>query len=333
MKLDDTSLKNMSSIVNEAPDEKVMLFEEETRRNDCSTVNLVVSSIQHLNAVSPRRNIPRVPNVEVHMDAKVPHVVDEQGYKWLVPTDIAESMLRSRAQEDIRTYDDLKYDDAVWASDFQQYELIDDKKREQERAQGLEPIIEGQPGYWAHWKVDGVMHSLPVYGYMADRGRRQASPPALELDEDGKVICPDWDNAEYLFRCAQCGRELPPLHFPLNARRRPKTVCKGCISINRTADALYSQPPRYWRDIDQDFMAQMRLLYIKWWCSGLSPRGDYARHLIGPLLNDRIYNTMARNASPQGPSTRVSQKHINEHFELINEIERNYDFAKYDIQT
>lgn len=178
----------------------------------------------------------------------------------------------------------------------------------------------GQPKYWVHIpNADGSTTAWPVYGYVADYGYGYVNPPMI------KGELPDWDAAEWLCRCAQCGRELPPSQYFKNTNGRLKAICRGCISTNRIVDKIwnrmYKYGVRYLNDEELTLLDDMQLWYEGLWRRNLLPRGDYCTHIIGEQeLQDRMNQTIRhrRGSAPRRPPYTAHSK-ITEIYSLMED--------------
>ena len=184
----------------------------------------------------------------------------------------------------------------------------------------LQRVSTGQPRYWVHVpQHDGSTAAWPVYGYVADYGYGYATTPMIKGDPPG------WDTAEWLCRCAQCGRELPPSFYFINTNGRPKGICKACTSTNQIVDKIWNKLYRYGAHFlsDEEFrlLDDMQLWYEALWHRNLLPRGDYCTHIIGyDAIQDRINRAIKhrRGSTPRGPSFTKHSK-ISEIYSLIDD--------------
>lgn len=161
-----------------------------------------------------------------------------------------------------------------------------------------------RPIYWIHVPDQDKKVSWPVYGYAADYGLGYHVTPILKEQ-------PGWDDAEWLCRCAQCGRELPPNYFFMNTSGRLKGICKACTSTNNIVDRIFSKPQRYWSDDERQLLVVTRHWYEALWHRNLAPRGKYASHCIGEADIKARLNTAIRHrrgATPRGTSAAKIQE-------------------------
>lgn len=210
---------------------------------------------------------------------------DLAGVKYLVPQDIAQAMRHRstaapQADQEI-TAEYLQRLDRDWkAATIDTFKLG--------RIATLPQKAEGEPGYYVHMQVDGQWRTYAVFGYLADHGYRYALPPQIPVDQTqepnkgkGRYAVLTWSNSTWLNRCPQCGRELPASYFPITPQRRCRPICKGCKSVNSTAQRLMDVPTQYWNLQELRFMSRLADLYRTQWRSNLSPRGPYAEQVLG----------------------------------------------------
>lgn len=155
------------------------------------------------------------------------------------------------------------------------------------------------PAYWLHIPGDhDTSVAWPVYGYAADYGKGYHVTPLVAED------LPDWSNAEWLCRCAQCGRELPPSFFFRNTSGRLKGICKACTATDRLVDKIFHRAMRYRTEEEQQLLVDTRHWYEALWLRNLCPRGDYAAWCIGEAeIQDRmrIATRHKRGSAPRRP--------------------------------
>lgn len=251
--------------------------------------------------VLDRRNAPR--NTCAYNPALDNIVVDaSKGYvyegnkRWIMPADIAK-LLSDGAVERIPEYVDP---DHTSAKDFTELEALF-------ATRNIIPM--GRPGYWLHF-TEGELsdRSLPVYGYMHDLGYHNAAPP--EIDD---VRDQTWDNCEWLCRCAQCGRELPPAAYKKAgspgskaSRNTITSICRDCFNTNATAVKIYRLPFTQRTMEQQTFLDQYCEMIDVLWDRGLTPRGAVARDRIG---EDKLKKRIGAARS----STDRASKHYNRH--------------------
>lgn len=250
--------------------------------------------------VLDRRNAPR--NTYTYNPALDNIVVDaSKGYvyennrRWIMPADIAK-LLSDGAVERIAEYvdpDHTRDQGSAAASLFATRNII--------------PM--GHPGYWLHF-TEGELsdRSLPVYGYMHDLGYHNAAPPEITYIRDQT-----WDNCEWLCRCAQCGRELPPAAYKKAgspgskaSRNTITSICRDCSNTNATAVKIYKLPFTRRSMEQQTFLDQYCEMIDVLWARGLTPRGAVARDRIG---EDKLKKRIGAARS----STDRASKHYNRH--------------------
>ena len=157
-----------------------------------------------------------------------------------------------------------------------------------------------EPLYWLHLQDQ----SWPVYGYGADYGYGYHVTPITKEQ-------PGWDDAVWLCRCAQCGRELPPSYFFMNTSGRLKGICKACTSTNNIVDRIFSKPRRYRSDDEEQLLVDTRHWYEALWKRNLAPRGKYVDHCIGEADIDARLNIAIRHrrgSTPRGTSAAKIQE-------------------------
>ena len=254
---------------------------------------IAYSKIQKMNAKSPRRSGPVISEQDIKVDLE--HSVVTVGKEtWLIPADIAKIM-RDKSEDAL---------DLLPQSDLED----------------LEPIPTGEPGYWVTvYMTDGSSKHLPVYGYMADLGRSAAGSPRI-TDEWY------WDNTEWLCRCAQCGRELPPMYFFVNTSGHPVGICKACTSINKVTARVMQYPRKYWRPDEEALMERMAYLHQVQWRRGLSPRGEYAEHLLGKgEVQYRINRSRYQRKKPKEYERHAQASTVAKHLQLTEELNGTYN--------
>lgn len=300
----------------------------EPSKTTASKDGLAFTYLEQLNTLAPRRVIPKVSEEtlsKIKVRPSQHYVEDADGNRFLLPTDIAEEMQRYGIKRrrgrsytgrlDLRDPENLMlYTDDAWVKNV----LPDDCLPESEY---LEYIDNGKPGYYTYMEMtDGSTRRYSVYGYMADHNRLAAAPPLVPTDDLGRFCMLEWDNTEWLHRCAQCGRELPPIHYIIQ-KERPVSICKSCMSINRMADKINTMPRHLWLPKDEEFMTEITEFY-KWsWRARLSPRGSYAEHVIGQKeIRDRIVSTRFRKMSK-----KTAQKRHQQH---LNRLDKQLDYIR-----
>ena len=163
-----------------------------------------------------------------------------------------------------------------------------------------------EPIYWLHVSDDTATY--PVYGYGADYGLGYHVTPIIT------------DDAEWLCRCSQCGRELPPRFYYSNTNGRCKGTCKACMSANTTVDRIFHKAMRYRTEAESQLLIDTRHWYEALWLRNLCPRGDYAEWCIG---KEDIQNRMRkaikhkRGSAPRRPQNTAAQK-IHQIYSLIS---------------
>lgn len=227
-------------------------------------------------------NIPDLGHITVDTDTST--VTDVDGSKWLMPTDLMEAYKKHQVArvwyEDriceggaVTLEDALeKYGNEVWVK-----ELLPEDVAPEDAL--LLPVDDGKPGYVTYIQINGAMREYKVYGYLADLGRSAAATPVLANTADALEL--DWEHTDWLCRCAQCGRELPPNHYIVNTNGRLHAICKGCNVVNLLVDELYTVPRKYWRQEECRMMERTALLYEAEWSRHLCPRGEFAKWLLG----------------------------------------------------
>ena len=220
---------------------------------------------------APRNVYNYNPDLEnIVVDASNGYVY-EGNRRWVMPADIAK-LLSDGAVERIPEYVDP---DHTSAKDFTELEALF-------ATRNIIPM--GRPGYWLHF-TEGELsdRSLPVYGYMHDLGYHNAAPPEITYIRDQT-----WDNCEWLCRCAQCGRELPPAAFKKAgspgskcSRNTITSICRDCFNTNAMALKVYKRPFTQRSMEQQNFLDQYCDMISILWDRGLTPRGAIARDLIG----------------------------------------------------
>lgn len=165
------------------------------------------------------------------------------------------------------------------------------------------PIRRGKAGYWVTL-LDGDRKgcSIPVYGYMLDTGRCNAMPPTITREEAQEIT---WSNAEWLCRCAQCGRELLPKDFAIDGNGRISMRCHGCTAMNKTADAMLGKI-RFLTVEQLEFLDKYDLLVLNQWRRWLLPDSKRIRVLLGDSeIRSRIRKgTFNSNKYPEGYNPR-----------------------------
>ena len=190
----------------------------------------------------------------------------------------------------------------------------------EEAAQNWEGSTE--PIYWLH--IAGE-ETFPVYGYGADYGLGYHATPVLPhvntthkelVHAVGKhaLQCdhlPDWDNAQWLCRCGQCGRELPPNYFFINTGGRLKGICRACMSTNQIVDRIFLKALRYRTDEEQQLLIDTRYWYESLWRRNLCPRGTYANYCLGEAdiqVRMRAAIRHKRGSTPRRPQATSHSK-------------------------
>ena len=174
------------------------------------------------------------------------------------------------------------------------------------------------PIYWLHIPGGGSAVAWPVYGYGADYGKGYHVTPMIS----GEL--PGWDTAEWLCRCAQCGRELPPSHFFLNTSGRLKGICRPCTSTDNIVDRIFKKPMRYRSEEESQLLVDTRHWYEALWRRNLCPRGNYANWCIGEAdiqERMRLATRHKRGSAPRHPSATSPTK-IHAIYDLMDDSQK-----------
>lgn len=226
-------------------------------------------------------------SVEVNLDSAT---LLAEGSTYLLPIAFVEKLRRS---------------DRRGASPQQPLEHIDGPLEEK----ALNWNNDTQPGYWLHIPTDDdTQEAWPVYGYFADYGMGYHVTPLLGCR--GTEL-PTWKNAEWLCRCAQCGRELPPSYFFMNTSGRLKGICRACTSTNNLVDKIFHKAMRYRSEEEQTLLVDTRHWYEALWRRNLCPRGDYAGWCLGEAdikERMRIATKHKRGSMPRRPNVIAASK-------------------------
>lgn len=241
-------------------------------------IGIAISPYQRIHAKAAKRTIDRIDEIEIAVTEALTtgQLLDPQTNEvWQLPDDIVEAVQdgRLRRGASLPQFDYAFEDELEWYT----------KNLVPNTAAELEGFTD-EPGYWLHIRDKDNEHlwtAYPVYGYMLDKCRRNAVPPLLKQSETGRDLRPTWKDAEWLCRCAQCGRELPPASFNANSHHRVVGICKLCYNINKAVDTIYVKRGRYITPEERDLLGRVTELYDYQWFSGLLPRGKYAKKLIG----------------------------------------------------
>lgn len=246
--------------------------------------------------------------VEINLDAAT--LTDAEG-SYLLPVAFVEKLRMAKRQG---------------ASPQQPLELIDGPLE----AKALNYNHSTEPIYWLHapgnYSIEDCngpiqqmpIDSWPVYGYGADYGMGYHVTPIIKQAE-----LPGWKDCEWLCRCAQCGRELPPSYFFLNTSGRLKGICKACTSTNRIVDKVYHRPMRYRNEDERKLLVDTRYWYEGLWHRNLCPRGDYANWCLGEAEIQermRLATRHKRGSAPRRPPATISAK-IKEIYALMEETQ------------
>ena len=197
----------------------------------------------------------------------------------------------------------------------------------EEAAQNWEGTTD--PVYWIH--IDGG-ETYPVYGYGADYGAGYHATPILphahtahtELTHYvGKhtLQCdhlPGWDEAQWLCKCGQCGRELPPSYFFINTGGRLKGICRACVSTNQIIDRIFHKGLRYRTDEEERLLVNTAQWYESLWRRNLCPRGDYAAFILGEDAIQARMNAALRHR--RGSAARRPQVTSHSKIAAINRL-------------
>ena len=222
-------------------------------------------------------------HIKVNLDSAT---LEAEGSTYLLPVAFVEK---------------LRNGDRVCASPRTLLELIDGPLENK----ALNYSASTTPIYWLHLsQEDGSVDAWPVYGYGADYGYGYHVTPIIK-DQPG------WDNAEWLCRCAQCGRELPPSYYFLNTSGRLKGICKACTQTNNIVDKIFHRPMRYRNEDEQKLLVDTRHWYEALWRRNLCPRGDYAGWCIGEAdikERMRLATRHKRGSAPRRPSATSKDK-------------------------
>ena len=217
-------------------------------------------------------------------------VLRTEGQTWLLPLEFTEAVRTGRLRRVASPQQDDGSNELRWLPDNVFQELS----------------AAASPRYWIHILEGDKTEAWPVYGYMAEYGYRWVTPPILREDE-GR----DWSDAEWLCRCAQCGREMPPGYYNINTSGRIFGVCKACRNANNIIDKIFWKDLRYWSEDEMHLMETAQNWYERLWHAGLAPRGDYASHILGrDQIVDRINHTMKhrKGSTRTGPNRTTSRK-------------------------
>ena len=236
--------------------------------------------------------------VEINLDAAT--LTDAEG-SYLLPVAFVEKLRMAKRQG---------------ANPQQPLELIDGPLE----AKALNYNHSTEPGYWLHISSDDGHVAYPVYGYFADYGMGYHVTPCV--GRRGEEL-PGWKDCEWLCRCAQCGRELPPSYFFLNTSGRLKGICRGCTSTNRIVDKVYHRPMRYRNEDERKLLVDTRYWYEGLWHRNLCPRGDYADWCLGEAEIQermRLATRHKRGSAPRRPPATISAK-IKEIYALMEETQ------------
>lgn len=232
--------------------------------------------------------------VEINLDAAT--LTDAEG-SYLLPVAFVEKLRMAKRQG---------------AVPQQPLELIDGPLE----AKALNWDHDTAPIYWLHISDE----AYPVYGYGADYGYGYHVTPLLGCRH---TELPGWKDCEWLCRCAQCGRELPPSYFFMNTSGRLKGICRGCTSTNRIVDKIYHRPMRYRNEDERKLLVDTRYWYEGLWHRNLCPRGDYANWCLGEAEIQermRLATRHKRGSAPRRPPATISAK-IKEIYALMEETQ------------
>ena len=272
-----------------------------------------------LNAASPQHRLDlqdtdRSDRIKLSVDDPAQATIEEPGGpKYLIPQDIAMAMkqrsLTAPPEDTPVNSEELRIDNTNWESDTLDAFTLGTIKQLKNKPQG-------EPGYWVHLlDEDGTWRTYAVFGYMGDHGYRSLQSPEVPMVEDPedldgngqptkKYAILNWKNANWLHRCAQCGRELPAVYYHLSSTGHCVPICKGCQRVNRVATELMDVATRYWNIQELRYMAHLADLHRTQWRSNLAPRGPYAEQILGRAnVKDRIYATRYRKQKPEDPSS------------------------------
>lgn len=230
-----------------------------------------------------KATVLRSENLEVNIDDAT---LTAEGSSYLLPVDFVENLRAGK----------IKRQSAV---PQQPLEHIDGPLEDK----ALNWDHDTKPIYWLHVPEQGTMVVYPVYGYAADYGMGYHVTPFLSCRP---TEAPGWKDAEWLCRCAQCGRELPPSYFYMNTSGRLKGICKACTSTNHLVDKIFKKPMRYRSDDELQLLVDTRHWYEALWRRNLCPRGDYAGWCIGEAdikERMRIATKHKRGSAPRQPNT------------------------------
>ena len=176
-----------------------------------------------------------------------------------------------------------------------------------------------EPIYNLHTTLkDGSKMCWPVYGYGADYGYGYHTTPLLGCR--GTEL-PGWEDCEWLCRCAQCGRELPPSYFFLNTSGRLKATCRGCTSTNNLVDKIFHKAQRHRSEDELKLLVDTRHWYEALWRRNLCPRGDYAAHCLGAEdIKERMAHATKhrRGSAPRRPNV-INPHKLQTIYNLIEE--------------
>ena len=181
------------------------------------------------------------------------------------------------------------------------------------------------PIYWIHVSEDsGVTTAYPVYGYGSDYGKGYHITPMLphahtQHSDIAHVVgkhslqcdhLPGWDTAEWLCRCSQCGRELPPKYFFINTSGHLKGICRACVSTNQIVDRIFHKGLRYRTDEEEQLLVNTAHWYEGLWRRNLCPRGDYAAFILGEEAIQARMNAAIRHRRGSAPRRPQATNHL-----------------------